>query len=291
MDGVGETMKLVNFYGSEGVQAGLVRDGGIEDLAASNLWQGPAPVALSDISALAGKLRAPASSLVPIKSLRLAPVVVTPEKIICVGLNYRRHAIEANMPIPTTPVIFGKFANSLSASGQRIALPTVDVEYDYEAELGVVIGREARDVSVDRALDFVAGYCCANDLSARSAQLATSQWMIGKMLDGFLPLGPYLVTTDDIPDPQALRVLCQVNGEVRQLSWTSDMIFSVAEIVAFLSRYATLKPGDVIITGTPEGVQMGQKTPIWLKPGDEVAVDITGLGVLTNTLTTEEARS
>jgi 2-keto-4-pentenoate hydratase/2-oxohepta-3-ene-1,7-dioic acid hydratase in catechol pathway len=291
VDGVGETMKLVNFYGSEGVQAGLVRDGGIEDLSASNLWQGPAPVTLSDISALAGKLRAPASRLVPIKSLRLAPVVVTPEKIICVGLNYRRHAIEANMPIPTTPVIFGKFANSLSASGERIALSTVDVEYDYEAELGVVIGREARDVSIDRALDFVAGYCCANDLSARSAQLATSQWMIGKMLDGFLPLGPYLVTTDDIPDPQALRVLCQVNGEVRQLSWTSDMIFSVAEIVAFLSRYATLKPGDVIITGTPEGVQMGQKTPVWLKPGDEVAVDITGLGVLTNTLTTEEARS
>jgi 2-keto-4-pentenoate hydratase/2-oxohepta-3-ene-1,7-dioic acid hydratase in catechol pathway len=284
-------MKLVNFYGSEGVQAGLVRDGGIEDLAASNIWQGPAPVALSDISALAAKLLAPASPLVPVKSLRLAPVVVTPEKIICVGLNYRRHAIEANMPIPTTPVIFGKFANSLSASGDRIALSTVDFEYDYEAELGVVIGREARDVSVDRALDFVAGYCCANDLSARGAQLATSQWMIGKMLDGFLPLGPYLVTTDDIPDPQALRVVCQVNGEVRQLSWTSDMIFSVAEILAFLSRYATLKPGDVIITGTPEGVQMGQKTPVWLKPGDEVAIDITGLGVLTNTLTTEEARS
>ena len=284
-------MKLINFYGSEGVQAGLVRDGGIEDLAASNLWQGPAPVALSDVSALARKLRAPASPLVPIKSLRLAPVVVTPEKIICVGLNYRRHAIEANMPIPTTPVIFGKFANSLSASGDRIALPTVDFEYDYEAELGVIIGREARDVTVDRALDFVAGYCCANDLSARGAQLATSQWMIGKMLDGFLPLGPYLVTTDDIPDPQALRIVCQVNGEVRQLSWTSDMIFSVAEIVAFLSRYATLKPGDVIITGTPEGVQMGQKTPVWLKPGDEVAIDITGLGVLTNTLTTEEARS
>ena len=278
-------MRLVNFYGSEGVQAGLVRDGGIEDLAASNLWHGPAPVALSDISALAGKLRAPASPLAAIKSLRLAPVVVT------LGLNYRRHAIEANMPIPATPVIFGKFANSLSASGDRIALPTVDSEYDYEAELGVVIGREARDVSVDRALDFVAGYCCANDLSARGAQLATSQWMIGKMLDGFLPLGPYLVTTDDIPDPQALRILCQVNGEVRQLSWTSDMIFSVAEIVAFLSRYATLKPGDIIITGTPEGVQMGQKTPVWLKPGDDVAIDITGLGVLTNTLTTEEAHS
>src|ERR1700758_2107101 len=281
-------MKLVNFYGSEGVQAGLVRDGGIEALSASNLWQGPAPVALSDISALAGKLRAPASPLAAIKSLRLAPVVVTPEKIICVGLNYRRHAIEANMPIPTTPVIFGKFANSLSASGDRIALPTVDSEYDYEAELGVVIGREARDVSVDRALDFVAGYCCANDLSARGAQLATSQWMIGKMLDGFLPLGPYLVTTDAIRDPQTLGVRCRVNGELMQESSTSDMIFSVAELIAFLSRYATLKPGDLIVTGTPEGVLLGKEAPFWLTAGDEVVVEIDELGTLTNLLVASE---
>ena len=198
-------MKLINFHGSEGIQAGVLHEGGVEDLAASDLWQGPAPVALNDISALAAKIGAPASPLVPMESLRLAPVVVAPEKIICVGLNYHRHAVEANMPIPTTPVIFGKFANSLSASGDHIALPTVDFKYDYEAELGVIIGREARDVSVDRALDSVAGYCCANDLSARGAQLATSQWMIGKMFDGFLPLGPFLVTTDDIPDPQALR--------------------------------------------------------------------------------------
>lgn len=284
-------MKLINFHGSEGIQAGVVHGGGVEDLAASDLWQGPAPVALSDISALAAKIGAPASPLVSMESLRLAPVVVAPEKIICVGLNYHRHAVEANMPIPTTPVIFGRFANSLSASGDHIALPTVDFKYDYEAELGVIIGRKARDVSVDRALDSVAGYCCANDLSARGAQLATSQWTIGKMFDGFLPLGPFLVTTDDIPDPQALRIQCRINGEVRQVSSTSDMIFSVAEIIAFLSRHATLKPGDVIITGTPEGVLMGHKAPIWLKPGDEVTVDIAGLGVLTNTLTAEKARS
>jgi 2-keto-4-pentenoate hydratase/2-oxohepta-3-ene-1,7-dioic acid hydratase in catechol pathway len=155
-------MKLVNFYGSEGVRAGLLHDGGVEDLAASDLWRGPAPVALRDISALAAKLGPPASPLVPMESLRLAPVVVAPEKIICVGLNYRRHAVEANMPIPTTPVIFGKFANSLSASGDRIALPTVDFKYDYEAELGVIIGREARDVSVDQALDFVSPLAAPN---------------------------------------------------------------------------------------------------------------------------------
>jgi 2-keto-4-pentenoate hydratase/2-oxohepta-3-ene-1,7-dioic acid hydratase in catechol pathway len=284
-------MKLINFHGPEGIRAGLVRDGGVQDLAASELWQGPAPVTLSDIAALAAKFGAPPGPLVPIESLRLAPVVVAPEKIICVGLNYRRHAVEANMPIPTTPVIFGKFANSLSASGDRVALPAVDHKYDYEAELGVIIGREARDVTVDQALDYVAGYCCANDLSARGAQLATSQWMIGKMLDGFLPLGPFLVTTDDIQDPQSLRIQCRVNGEVRQDSSTSDMIFSVAEIIAFLSRHAALKPGDVIVTGTPEGVAMGHKTPVWLKPGDEVTIDIAGLGVLTNTLIAEGARS
>jgi 2-keto-4-pentenoate hydratase/2-oxohepta-3-ene-1,7-dioic acid hydratase in catechol pathway len=284
-------MKLVNFHGSKGIQAGVVHDGGVEDLAALGFWQGPAPVGVSDISALAAKVVGSARPLVPMESLRLAPVVVAPEKIVCVGLNYRRHAVEANMPIPTTPVIFGKFANSLSASGERIGLPAVDFKYDYEAELGVIIGREARDVSVDRALDCVAGYCCANDLSARGAQLATSQWMIGKMLDGFLPLGPFLVTADDIPDPQALRVQCRVNGELRQDSSTSDMIFSVAEIIAFLSRHATLKPGDVIITGTPEGVLIGHKTPVWLKPGDEVAIEIAGLGTLTNTLIAEEAHS
>jgi hypothetical protein len=130
--------------------------------------------------------------------------VIAPEKIICVGLNYRRHALEAGFPVPTTPVIFGKFANSLAGSGTSVALPDVDTKYDFEAELGVIIGRAARNVPVEAALDYVAGYCCANDLSARGAQLATSQWMIGKMLDGFLPLGPYLVTADTVKDPNRL---------------------------------------------------------------------------------------
>lgn len=136
------------------------------------------------------------------------------QKIICVGLNYRRHALEAGFPVPTTPVIFGKFANSLAGSGTSVALPDVDTEYDFEAELGVIIGRAARNVPVEAALDYVAGYCCANDLSARDAQLATSQWMIGKMLDGFLPLGPYLVTADTVKDPQSLGIRCRVNGEL-----------------------------------------------------------------------------
>jgi 2-keto-4-pentenoate hydratase/2-oxohepta-3-ene-1,7-dioic acid hydratase in catechol pathway len=284
-------MKLVNFHAEDGsIRTGYLRAGGVEDLAASNIWHGPAPVGLAAIDELSSRIGASDSVLSPIESLRLAPVVIAPEKIICVGLNYRRHAIEANMPIPTTPVIFGKFANSLSASGDRVVLPEIDTKYDYEAELGVVIGRAARNISADRALDYVAGYSCANDLSARGAQLATSQWMIGKMLDGFLPLGPFLVTPDEVPNPQALRIRCRVNGEVRQDSSTSDMIFSVAEIIAFLSRHVTLKSGDVIVTGTPEGVLMGRKSPMWLKPGDEISVEIDGLGILTNTLTAHEAR-
>jgi 2-keto-4-pentenoate hydratase/2-oxohepta-3-ene-1,7-dioic acid hydratase in catechol pathway len=281
-------MKLVNFHARDGIRTGRLIEGGVEDLAAAGLWRGPVPVDLAALRTISSAAESRVDGLLSLKDLLLAPAVIKPEKIICVGLNYRRHAIEANMPIPTVPVIFGKFANSLAASGDRVCLPQIDTKYDYEAELGVVIGREARDVRVESALDYVAGYCCANDLSARGAQLATSQWTIGKALDGFLPLGPCLVTTDEVPDPQDLSIVCRVNGEVRQDSSTGDMIFAVAEIIAFLSRYMTLKPGDIIITGTPEGVLMGHKSPTWLKAGDEVSVEIGKLGILANTFFTPE---
>jgi 2-keto-4-pentenoate hydratase/2-oxohepta-3-ene-1,7-dioic acid hydratase in catechol pathway len=277
-------MKLLNFRTEQGIRAGLLREDGVEDLAASGHWHGPAPFALEDLRWLAERVREPASGRVPLECLHLAPAVVAPEKLICVGLNYRRHAMESGMDIPVVPAIFGKFANSLSAHRANVELPSVDYKYDYEAELAVVIGREARDVPQSDALAYVAGYCCSNDLSARGAQLATSQWMAGKILDGFLPLGPCLVTADDIPDPQALTIRCFVNGECKQNSSTADMIFSVAAIIAFLSRLITLKPGDVIATGTPAGVQMGKKNPDWLKAGDEVSVEIDGLGRLTSHL-------
>jgi len=261
-----------------------VRPEGVEDLAASGVWRGCAPVAQDDIRQLAERVQQSANTLVALESLRLAPSVTSPEKLICIGVNYRRHAAEAGMPIPTVPVIFGKFADSLTAHGANVSLPPVDYKYDYEAELAVIIGREARDVTESDALEYVAGYCCANDLSARGAQLATSQWVAGKMLDGFLPLGPFLATAEEIPDPQNLAISCWVNGVRKQHSSTADMIFSVATIVAFISRYATLKPGDVIATGTPEGVLLGEKEPQWLRAGDEVSVGIEGLGRLTNRL-------
>lgn len=216
------------------------------------------------------------------EDLDFAPCVGRPGKLLCVGLNYRRHAEESGMPIPETPVLFSKFANTLAAHGNEIPLPTVATQYDYEAELAVVIGRTARDVSEADALGYVFGYSSANDLSARELQTRTSQWLLGKTLDKFLPLGPYVVTADEAGDPAAMRVRCWMNGEVRQDSSTADMIFGVAEVVSYASRHFTLEPGDVISTGTPEGVILGMAEKRWLQPGDEVEVEVEGLGRLRN---------
>jgi 2-keto-4-pentenoate hydratase/2-oxohepta-3-ene-1,7-dioic acid hydratase in catechol pathway len=213
--------------------------------------------------------------------LRLAPCVCSPGKIVAVGLNYRRHAHETGAQIPDTPILFSKFNNTLSGACQSVALPRVAEQYDYEVELGVVIGRRAAAVSVEHALEYVLGYCTANDLSARDLQMRTSQWLLGKSLDGFCPVGPYLVTRDEVPDPQQLDLHTWVNGKLRQNSNTADMIFSVAEIISYASNYMTLEPGDLIITGTPEGVILGMPQPrVWLKPGDEVTVEVQGLGKL-----------
>jgi 2-keto-4-pentenoate hydratase/2-oxohepta-3-ene-1,7-dioic acid hydratase in catechol pathway len=217
-------------------------------------------------------------------TIQYAPPVLRPQKIICVGLNYRRHAQEAGMALPETPVLFAKFANALAAHQEPVPLPPTAVRYDYEVELGVVIGRRTRDVSTEEALDCVFGYCVTNDFSARDLQMRTGQWLLGKTLDKFLPVGPYLVTADQVPDPQDLDLHTWVNGELRQDSNTSDMLFSVAEIISYISRYMTLEPGDLISTGTPEGVILGMAEPVWLKPGDEVTVEVQGVGRLTSPL-------
>jgi len=215
-------------------------------------------------------------------TLTYGPCIANPGKIICVGLNYRRHAIESGMAIPPTPVLFSKFSNTIAAPGEQIVLPANAEEYDYEAELGVIIGKRAKNVSEQDALNYVLGYCNINDLSARELQVRTSQWLLGKTLDQFMPIGPYLVTADEVGDPQALGIRCWVNGALRQKSSTSDMVFNVAQLVSYISQYMTLEPGDVISTGTPEGVVLGMKEKHWLKPGDEVTIEVDGLGRLTN---------
>lgn len=218
------------------------------------------------------------------ESVQIGPCVPNPGKIICVGLNYARHAAESGATPPSTPILFSKFNNSIAGPGDEVPLPANALEYDYEAELVVVMGRTARDVSEDEALDYVFGYCTGNDISARDLQMRTSQWLLGKTLDKFMPIGPYLVTADEVGDPQNLNLKCWLNGELRQDSNTADMIFSVAQIVSYASRYMTLEAGDIISTGTPEGVILGMNPKVWMKPGDTVTIEVEKLGKLTNVM-------
>lgn len=296
-------MHLLTFRSPTGDQLGIKVDRGVIDVAAAKHSLGDdAPEQLpASIQALCtggiGALHALKQLverthnqpehvpwLVQEGDLAFGPCVPRCGKIICVGLNYRQHAAESRMAVPDSPVLFPKYANSLAGSGEVIVLPPNAVEFDYEAELAVVIGRRARYVREEEALAFVLGYCNANDLSARDLQFRTSQWMLGKALDGFLPLGPYLVTANEVPDPQSLRIRCWVNGELRQDATTAEMIFPVASLISYLSQYLTLEPGDVIVTGTPEGVILGKSGVPWLTAGDEVSVEVGELGRLTNTL-------
>lgn len=219
----------------------------------------------------------------PLVDVALLPFVDRSATIVCVGLNYVDHAKEAGVALPDAPLLFGKSPNTLLAHRQSVLIP-VDVtkEVDYEAELGVVIGRRCKDVSENEALNYVAGYTCVNDVSARDLQFASGQWFRGKSLDTFCPVGPFLTTADEITDPQGLPIRGRINGELRQDSTTANMVFSVAEIVSYISRTITLEPGDLVATGTPAGVGAGRDPKSFLQPGDTMSVEIEGLGVLFN---------
>jgi 2-keto-4-pentenoate hydratase/2-oxohepta-3-ene-1,7-dioic acid hydratase in catechol pathway len=205
-----------------------------------------------------------------------------PGKIICVGLNYRDHAAEAGLDLPQRPVLFAKWPTALIGPDMPIVVPQISHQIDYEAELGVVIGRRVRAVSSDDALSAVAGFICVNDVTARDLQFADGQWTRAKSLDTFCPVGPALVPADEVPDPQRLRIRCVLNGEVVQDSSTENMIFSCNELIAFVSEAIELEPGDLIATGTPAGVGFTRRPPIYLSPGDQVTVEIEGVGALTN---------
>jgi len=210
-----------------------------------------------------------------------------PSKIVCAGLNYRPHAEESKLDIPSTPLFFAKWPNALIGPDEPIVLPPFAKQVDYEAELAVVIGRSARSVTEAEALDFVAGYTCLNDVSARDIQFADGQWTRGKSFDTFCPIGPRVVPAAEIEDPQNIRVRCLLNGEVVQDDTTANMIFSVVELIAYASRSTTLEAGDILATGTPAGVALGQADPRWLRDGDVVTVEIEGIGALTNPVVAE----
>lgn len=291
-------MILLTFVAQDGLRLGVKTGAGVLDVRAAVEELGLSNIPVTPNTFFAAGLEAlPALHslvgreiqqwLMDEQTLKLGPAVLQPGKLLCVGQNYQRHAEESGLGIPTTPVLFSKFNNAIAAPGEPVPLPKNAEQYDYEVELVVVMGRRARYVSKEAALDYVLGYCTGNDISARDLQFRTAQWLLGKTLDKFAPVGPYLVTADEAGDPQNMPLRCWLNGDLRQNSNTSDMIFSVAEIVSYASQYMTLEPGDVIFTGTPEGVILGMKERVWMKPGDEVTVEVGSLGKLTNPLVAE----
>jgi len=293
-------MTLLNMRRDGGYWLGVKTPKGILDVvAAGQALNLPAPTDMDDLlqNGKGGVLkavvdaansRAPESVFVREETVQYGPVVTRPEKIIMMGFNYRKHAEETGTPIPKDPPLFNKYNNALNHHGGTIKLPTkVASQFDYEVELVIVFGREARDVSEADALDYVAGYSTGNDFSARDLQFMTSQYMIGKSGDGFAPLGPYLVTSDLVGDPNNLRLETRVNGEQRQDWNTNDMIFNCQQLISFASKMFTIKPGDVFFTGTPQGVIVGKPKDqrVWLKPGDKVACSLEKLGELRFDLT------
>ena len=276
-------MKLCNILVDGAVRLAVVTERGVVDAAAAGL---------SMREVIAGADRAPLEAIAADPSLPVAaePVyanVVDPVgKLVCIGLNYRQHAINTNMPIPKYPVLFSKFADALVPSGAAVELPAWEDSYDYEAELVIVMGREAWGVSREEAKACVFGYTCGNDLSCRDAQMRSGQWLIGKTMPGFGPCGPCIVTADEFDPDEPHAIRSYVNNEKRQDSDITDMIFPVAEIVSYSSRYVHLSPGDLIFTGTPSGVALegGENKYGWLRAGDEVEIRIDGIGRLRNRL-------
>lgn len=221
---------------------------------------------------------------VRISDVRVLAPIYDPEKIICIGLNYADHAAESNMPVPSEPVVFSKYATSIIGPGETIVAPPTSKKLDYEAELVVVIGRSGRNIPETEAMGYVAGYTVGHDVSARDYQLEkpAGQWMMGKTFDTFAPIGPEIVTGEEIPDPHVLDIRCLLNGQTVQASNTRQLIFGVDRLIAYLSHVFTLTPGDLIFTGTPPGVGMGRKPPVWLKPGDTVVCGVDGIGRIEN---------
>ena len=281
-------MKLVTYTTGAGARLGALLGDGVVDLAEASAGRLPSDM-ISYLGAgepamqLARQLLEGTAAVRPLSEATLLAPVPRPSKIIAIGLNYMDHCREQGHEPPKSPVIFAKFSSAVIGPGATIRWdPALTGQVDYEVELAVVIGRPTRRVSRAEALDAVAGYTICNDVSARDLQFGDGQWVRGKSLDTFCPMGPWLVTRDEVPDPQDLAIRCTLNGEVMQDSTTAEMIFGVAELIEFSSRAFTLLPGDVIITGTPHGVGVFRDPPVFLKDGDEVAVEIEGMGRLSN---------
>lgn len=278
-------MRLATFEHHGHTHAGLVSNETIVSLKTAgfadvlSVIQGGA-AAMAAIKSFAG--HAPGSATFPLSSVKLRAPLPRPPKILCMGLNYRDHAAEAKLDIPKYPVLFAKYSNTVIGAGENIVLPKVSTKPDYEGEFGFVIGKGGRHIEAANWREHIFGYMNCNDVSARDYQMSVSQWTMGKNFDTFAPMGPWIVTADEIEDPHNLDISLTLNGERMQSSNTRELIFKIPETVAFLSSVMTLEPGDIVLTGTPAGVGFGRKPPRWLMPGDEVVVRVEGLGELRN---------
>lgn len=285
--------RLLTINEGGAMRAGVEIDGIVVDLATCGWGSGDEVTVRSVLAqgrgsaerAIEAAERALSSATVEGRSLSdvtLGPVIPNPDKVICVGANYREHLEEANYPAPPFPEVFAKYPNALIGSGAPIPVNDVSDQVDYEGELALIIGERCKHVAERDAFSVIAGFAPVNDISARDVQLRVSQWVIGKTLDGFAPLGPGLVPTSFIEDPHDLDIETRLNGEVVQSGNTSSLIFDIPAIITYLSSMMTLEPGDVICTGTPGGVGLFRDPPLFLKHGDTVEVELTGLGVLSN---------
>jgi len=278
-------MRLVTYRGRGEERAGVQTEAGVIDAAdVLGLKRISVRELISgdQLGSLGGRLEG--TGVEPVRDAELLPPVTDPDKIVCIGLNYRSHAAEAGIEPPEQPTFFAKFRNALAPPNGTVQLPAAAEKVDYEAEVAFVVGRRAKDVSEDEALGSIAGYMLLNDLSARDLQFATPQWMPGKVFDGSAPCGPALVTPDEASPPDRISFALELNGERMQEASTSDLVFSIPELLARLSRWMTLEPGDVVSTGTPAGVGSVRQPRVWLKPGDELVISSPTLGELRTTL-------
>ncbi len=278
-------MRLVSYRDGSRTRAGVLTEGGVIDAAPV---LGVEHFTVRELIE-AGRVEELAKGLdaggpAPVTDPELLPPIPDPDKIVCIGLNYRSHAAEAGIDPPEQPTFFAKFRNALAPPETTVQLPAASEKVDYEAEVAFVIGRRSKDVEPAQALDAVAGYMLLNDLSARDLQFATPQWMPGKVFDGSAPCGPAIVTPDEAGAPDSISFTLDLNGERMQEASTSDLVFSVAELVSRLSRWMTLEPGDIVSTGTPSGVGSIRQPRIWLKPGDEIVISSPTLGELRTTI-------
>jgi 2-keto-4-pentenoate hydratase/2-oxohepta-3-ene-1,7-dioic acid hydratase in catechol pathway len=287
-------MRLATLHTAAGLRAAVRHDEDYIDLHATDAAFPPtirqllaAGPEVLEHAARAGK-RTDAVRI-PVQKTRLAAPIGDPQKIVCLGLNYRDHAAETNAQIPRDPILFSKYPTAIIGPGERIVLPAVSSEVDYEAELVIVVGKRGRHLTVNNALGYVAGYTVGHDVSARDWQLKKDgkQWMAGKTFDTFAPTGPELVMADEVPEPENLGIRLRLNGRVMQDSNTRNMIFGVATTIAYLSKVFTLEPGDLVFTGTPPGVGIARKPPVFLRAGDVVEVEIDGIGLLKNPVVAE----